>query len=616
MSKKRKGQIVLISGILILVSYLLKQLAIDPIYENSLMIIASLVAGYSIFKNAFQALRYKIIGIEALVTVAVVGALIIGEYFEAAAVTFLFILGSYLEAKTLEKTRSALKSLMDLAPSMATVVRNQVEQTIPAEEVLVGETVIVKPGGKIPVDGRVLIGEASVNQAAITGESIPVNRKSHDTVFSGTVIESGYLEIEAVKVGSDTSFARILELVEEAQDSKAPTQKFIEKFAKYYTPGIMGLALIVYLITQNIELTLTLLVIACPGALVISTPVSIVAGIGNAAKSGILIKGGEYLEKASKIDIIVFDKTGTLTIGKPVVTKVQAIGIHEDELLRVASSIEQSSEHHLAKAIVNHAKKLEIALVKVQDFKAMSGMGVRGTIHETTYLAGNRKLMEGEGIHLSDEIESTLLREEQDGHTAILVATDQEIIGIISIADQIREEAKGTIQSLKQSGIKKIIMLTGDNQSIAETVGRQIGVDQVIANCLPEDKLSMIKDLQKEYKVAMIGDGVNDAPSLATADLGISMGDVGTDVAIETADVVLLSDQLSKIAYLFALSRATNRNLKQNLSFALFVVFALLIGVLLGQVFMALGMLVHEISVILVIVNAIRLNRFKIKKIK
>lgn len=613
MTKNQKGLIVLISGILIGLSYLLKNIGLNAIYSNTLLILATLMAEYTIFKSAITSLRYKIIGIEALVTVAVTGALIIGEYFEGAAVTFLFMLGSYLEAKTLEKTRSALKELMDLRPTKATVVRKGTEIEVPSDEVEVGETVIVKPGGKVPVDGVITKGKASINQAAMTGESVPIRKSSGDQVFNGTVIESGFLEVQAEKVGDDTSFARIIELVEEAQDSKAKTQKFIERFAKYYTPGIMILSIMVFMITSDIKLTLTLLVIACPGALVISTPVSIVAGIGNAARNGILIKGGEYLEKANLIEIVAFDKTGTLTIGHPVVTSIINLSIDQKELLTIAASIEQSSEHHLAKAIIEKAKTENITLNPVNDFEAFSGKGVRGNINNQNYYIGNTKFMSDFQIMIPEDLVLRIREEESKGQTVLMVSNDTKILGIFTIADDIRKDAKDIVSRLKQQGIKKVIMLTGDNTFVANSVGEQLKIDEVYAELLPEDKLKLLNRLQENHQVAMIGDGINDAPSLATADLGISMGDVGTDVAIETADIILLSDQLIKLSLLYDLSHATSRNLKQNLFFALFVVFSLIIGVLLGKVFMSLGMLVHELSVIAVILNAVRLNRYKKK---
>ncbi len=611
MSRRRKGFIVLISGSLIISAYILKWIKLEAIYVNTLLIIATVIAGYSILKNAIQALLFKIIGIEALVSIAVIGALIIGEYFEGAAVTFLFILGSFLEAKTLDKTRNALKSLMDLTPAKAIVYRDNIELEISPDEVSVGETVIVKPGGKIPVDGIIIKGEASINQAAITGESLPVYKKQGDRVFSGTVIETGYLELKAEKVGNDTSFARIIEMVEVAQDSKAKTQKFIEKFARFYTPGIILLSIIVYLITKNIELTLTLLVIACPGALVISTPVSIVAGIGNAARTGILIKGGEHLEKAGLIDIVAFDKTGTLTIGKPKVANIISYDIDKQTLLSIASGIETASEHHIAKAIIEETKKENISIRKAENFTVYSGKGVKGTIGDKNYFAGNLKLFNENNIPITQEILNDINAEELKGQTVIIVGSSSSVHGIISISDIIRNEAYDINDKLKRAGVKRIIMLTGDNKKIAEAVGKELKIDEVYAELLPEDKLNIIKQLQKQGKLAMVGDGINDAPSLAISDLGISMGEMGTDVAIETADVVLLSDNLTKIAYLFSISKATKRNLTQNLIFALVVVFSLLLGVILGQVFMALGMLIHEISVILVILNAIRLNRFR-----
>lgn len=612
MSRKRKEQVVIIAGILIAISFLLKALNMLAIISDILMITAAVIAGYPIMKNAIQALHYRILGIEALVTIAVIGAIMIHEYWEAAAVTFLFIFGSYLEARTIEKTRSSLKALIDLAPTMASVMREGIEVKVSPDEVIQGELVLVRPGEHIPVDGTILKGKATINQAAITGESVPVSREKDGTVFSGTVIENGYLEIIADKVGEDTTFARILNMVEEAQESKAPTQKFIEKFTRYYTPGIFILAIIVYILTRDIELTLTLLVIACPGAMVISAPVSIVAGIGNGAKNSILFKGGETLEKAGKVQVVAFDKTGTLTVGKPQVTQIRALQMDENELLHIVARAEYASEHHLASAILTETKlRFGSEITPAEHFEAIAGKGVSATVDGTELYIGNRKLMSDYNISIDEKVANYVAQEEDKAQTVVFVADHEKVLGLISIADVLRADAYELVRQLKKSGVKKVVMLTGDNERTAAAVSRELGIDQYYAELLPEDKVIKLKELQEKYMVAMVGDGVNDAPALAIADVGIAMGGSGTDVAIETADVVLMSDRLEKLSYALGLSHATMNNMKQNIYFAVAVVVTLLIGVLTRNVFMASGMLVHELSVLLVIINAIRLTRYK-----
>ncbi|HHW48187.1 MAG TPA: cadmium-translocating P-type ATPase [Clostridiaceae bacterium] len=615
MLRINKGQRVLISGILIVVSLALGKLASIPDISDILMIAAAVIAGYPIAINAIRALRYKILGIDALVTLAVIGALIIKEYWEAAAVTFLFMLGNYLESKTLEKTRSAIKALLSLAPDIARVVRNGAEIELSPEEVVEGDIVIVRPGEKIPVDGTVIEGSAYVNQAPITGESMPVSKDVNDGVFSGTVIESGYLKIRADRVGEDTTFSRILQMVEEAQDKKARTQKFLEVFSKYYTPSIMILAAAVFIITRDAELSLTLLVISCPGALVISTPVSIVAGIGNGARHGVLIKGGEIIEKLGTVKVLAFDKTGTLTEGKPKVTNIKPFGISEEELLRLAASAEMYSEHPLAKAILEEAGSKPIgSLISPDESDIITGQGLRTKLGDKIILAGNRKLMNENGIKIPDDIEEYLKNEESEGQTTVIVADSEKIIGVISIADTLRDDVGKLIKKLKSLGIRKAVMLTGDNKRAAAAIAKRVGMDDYYAELLPEDKVSLLNKLQKEYgTAAMVGDGVNDAPALASADLGIAMGGAGADVAMETADVVLMSNEIRKLSYAIGLSRATVKNMKQNIYFAIIVVGLLLAGVLAKVVFLSSGMLVHELSVLAVILNAIRLLKYRQK---
>lgn len=608
-----KGQRVMISGIMIVIALMLNKVKVYPGISDILMIAAAFIAGYPIALNAIRALRYKILGIDALVTLAVIGALLIREFWEAAAVTFLFMLGNYLESKTLEKTRSAIKALLDLAPDAARVIRAGVEKEVSLEEVVEGDIVIVRPGEKIPVDGMVLEGNAYVNQAPITGESMPVNKENGDGVFSGTVIESGYLKVRADRVGEDTTFSRILQMVEEAQDKKAKTQKFLEVFSKYYTPGIMVLSVVVFIITRDIELALTLLVIACPGALVISTPVSIVAGIGNGAKRGVLIKGGEIIEKLGTIKVLAFDKTGTLTEGKPKVTNVKSFGLDEEELLNITASAEMYSEHPLARAILEKANlTLGNSLITPEESQIIPGQGLKVKLGDKPILVGNRKLMGENGIIISREIDEYLKNEESEGQTGVIVGDLERILGVISIADTIREDVDQLIKRLKNLGVKKVVMLTGDNKRAAAAIAKKIGLDDYYAELLPEDKVTILKKLQDEFgTAAMVGDGINDAPALASADLGIAVGGAGTEVAMETADVVLMSDEIKKLSYAIGLSRATVRNMKQNIYFAITVVGMLLAGVLVKVVFLSFGMLIHELSVLVVIINAIRLLKYK-----
>lgn len=617
MKRLRKKQVVILTGFLLVAGLILGWMDVG-VARDIFLLLATLVAGIPIMTKAIQSLRLKIISIELLVTIAVIGAVIIGEYIESAAVTFLFLLGVYLESRTLEKTRSSLKTLLDLAPLQARILQNGEKVMVAAEDVEKENIVFVHPGEKIPVDGKVLSGNASVNEATITGEAVPVSKKRDDTVYSGTILDSGYLELEATRTGDDTTFAKIIQLVEEAQETKAKTQKYLEKFAGYYTPLIIALAILVYLFTKDIELTLTFLVISCPGALVISAPVSIVAGVGNGAKNGILIKGGEIMEQLAKVDIVAFDKTGTLTVGTPEVTAIKGFGIEELELLELTATAEQYSEHHLGKAILKEAKKRKPAITSVpQDFEIFKGKGLQAKVNGKLVLIGNRKLMLDHQLTLSKEILAYAEAEEKKGRTAVLVAQQQEIVGVISIADKVRPDAVNAIQNLKRFGIKKVVMLTGDNKATAEKVAEELQIDGFYAELLPEQKVSILKELKENgHRVAMVGDGINDAPAIAAAHVGIAMGGAGTDAAMETADVVLMSDRLDRLPLATGLAKATVKNMKQNMYFAVAIVTILLIGVLTKTVFLASGMFIHEASVLLVILNALRLVHYKEKQPK
>lgn len=507
---------------------------------------------------------------------------------------------------------------MEMAPMEATVLRDGIRSVIVAEEVVENDLVFIQTGEKIPIDGRVVSGKASVNEAAITGESVPVSKSTDDQVFSGSILDSGYLEVIAENVGEDTTFAKIIELVEEAQEGKAKTQRFLEKFAAIYTPGIMILSALVWLITRDVHLSLTFLVIACPGALVISAPVSIVAGIGNGARNGILIKGGEVMENLAKLNAIVFDKTGTLTNGKPEVTAIKGFGISENDLLLMAAEAEVISEHHLGRAIVKEAKKKELKIInKPTEVTVLKGRGIEVELNGNPLYIGNRKGLLQNKIDLGNQVEAYATEQEKAGNTAVFIANDQKVLGIISIADTIRIKAKETIEQLKEEGIAHLVMLTGDNNYTANIVGKELGMDRIYGELLPEDKATKVKAcMGKDVNLAMLGDGVNDAPAIASANVGIAMGVAGTDIAMETADVVLMADNLDKLIHTLKLSKAMVLNMKQNMFFAVGMVVLLLAGVLTKNVNLASGMLIHELSVLLVILNAIRLVRYKKSKYK
>jgi Cd2+/Zn2+-exporting ATPase len=505
-----------------------------------------------------------------------------------------------------------------MAPQEATVLRADGKtEIIPVEDVIEGDRVVIHPGGKIPVDGKIMTGKASINEAAITGESVPASKAINDKVFSGTILDNGYIEMIAERVGDDTTFAKIIELVEEAQESKSKAEKFLDKFANIYTPAVVVLSIIVYLFTKDLHLAITFLVIACPGALVIGAPVSNVAGIGNGAKNGVLIKGGEIMDKFSKVDTLVFDKTGTLTKGKPEVTDIHVFNkADKDTLLGLVAKAETISEHHLGQTIVKTAqdRDMDLASMELSDGEAIKGNGIKAVVNNRKIVAGNRKLMKNEDISLSSAAEHYEVNREKAGNSAIFIAVDGKIDGIISIADQIRDDAKRALTQMRENGIKKIVMLTGDNKHTAQAVATELGLDEFHAELLPEDKVEYVKKLKESgHIVAMAGDGINDAPAIATADIGLAMGEGGTDISMETADVVLMADKLMQFSHAYSLAKATTRNMKQNIFIAVGVVAILLTGVLMGGVHLASGMFIHEASVLIVILNAMRLIRFNRK---
>ncbi|MEE8242343.1 MAG: heavy metal translocating P-type ATPase [candidate division NC10 bacterium] len=606
------------------------------------MYLAAVVSGgYYIARRGFLAARQLHLDMNFLMTIAVLGAMLIGEWVEAATITFLFALAQVLESRTMDRARNAIRSLMDVAPPQAFVRRDGQEQMLPVEEVRLGDILIVKPGAKVPLDGRVVKGSSTINQAPITGESMPVEKWEGDEVFAGTINQQGALEIEVTHLAADSTLARIIHLVEEAQAQKAPSQRFVDQFAKYYTPAVIAGAVLIAAIPPLFVAqpfytwfyrALVLLVIACPCALVISTPVTIVSGLAAAARRGVLIKGGRYLEGIGAVQAIAFDKTGTLTRGVPVVTDMivcspftvhrspndpgsavnrepSTVNREQCEILRIAAAIEARSEHHLGQAIVQQARELQIQWPEVEEFLAQTGRGAQARIEGQSYFIGNHRFAEEVGF-CSPEVETKLADLERAGKTTVILGTDTQAIGIIAIADQMREEVPEVLQSLKTVGVRKLVMLTGDNLGTAEAIAGRLGIDEYLADLLPADKVEQVRQLTGRYDtVAMVGDGVNDAPALAAASIGIAMGAAGTDQALETADVALMGDELSQLPFAVRLGRRAVQTIKQNISLSLTIKALFLALAIPGYATLWMAVGADMGASLLVVFNGLRLLR-------
>ena len=589
---------------------------------NILAIVVIVFGGYSIFKNAFLTLLSRNLNVNVLVSAAAIAAMAIGEYLEAATVIFIMVMGEFLEDFTVGRTNRAISQLIKITPQQATVCRNGKETQIPVDQVNLGETVIVKAGERIPIDGDIISGEASINQAVITGESMPIDKGIGDAVYSGTVNDVGYIEVKATKVGADTTLARIKRLIQEAQMEKAPIQRVVDKYAGYFIPVIFLIAIgvyfvIRYFITHDIDINahdiaikraITILIVACPCALVLGTPTAVIAGLGSAAKRGVLIKGGIYLETAGRLTTALLDKTGTLTLGKPEVTNIDAFLNHsEDEILQFAAIAEKRSEHPLAKAVLSATQKRGIEVADPDEFTGIRGKGVLASYNGNSIVLGKRDFLIEHSVTIPEMVEEKIKVRESEGKTVLILAHDSEVCGLISISDRLRDDASEAIASLHKAGIKKVVMLTGDNQRTGEAIAREAGIDEVYADMLPEDKLEKVKELQSQgQKVAMIGDGINDAPALAAADIGVAMGR-GTDVAIETADIALMEDELKKVSVAIRLSRRTLNNIRQNLIFAIAFNFAMVALSATGIISIIAGAILHQVSSLGVILNAMRL---------
>ena len=580
----------------------------------------AIISGYNIAKKGFHSLIFqRKLVIDFLITIAAVGSFLIGHGEDGAAVVFLFYIAEFLEEYATERAKKSIEALIKLAPEVATVRRNGIEIKIPVNEINVNEIILIRPGEKIPLDGKVIRGFSTVNQAPITGESIPVPKQIGDYVYAGTINNEGFLEVKVLKKSDETMLSKIIKLVERAQKMKSPTEKFIDKFAKYYTPSIILLAICIAIIPPFmynlpcydwIYKALVLLVVSCPCALAISTPVAMVSAITSAARNGVLIKGSTYIEEISNIRVFAFDKTGTLTEGKLKITDILGIKYSSKDILSIAASLESLSEHPIAKAIVEEAKKKGNVLKPVEEFKATPGKGIIGKIYGKIYYIGNERMFKELSINYPIEIVKKL---QDEGKTVILIGNGRKAIGIIAVMDKIRDATIKSINKLKSMGIRTE-MITGDNNVTARAIAKKIGIDEYHANLLPDDKVKLIEEhLAKKYgSVAMVGDGVNDAPALAKANVGIAMGAIGSDIALETADIALMQDDLSKLPYLIELSKKTMNVVRQNIIISILVKGSFAILAFPGFITLWLAVAIGDMGLSLaVILNAMRLSLIK-----
>lgn len=591
-----------------------------------LYIAAYVTGGYAGLRESIKAFMRFELNVDILMILAAAGAAAIGNWLEGAVLLFLFSLSNTLQDYAMGRSRRAIQSLMKLRPDRALIRHaDGYEKLIPVEELKVGDLIVVKPGERIPIDGLVKSGISSVNQSAITGESVPVTKEKGSEVFAATMNESGVLEVRVTKLSSETTLAKIIELVEKAQSEKAHTQRFLDYFESRYAAGVILsttlLILIPYYGFQQpfdsvFYRAMTILVVASPCALIISTPASILSAIANAARNGILFKGGAYLEQAASITTIAFDKTGTLTSGRSSITDVITCPyengngkISEDKLLAIAASAEEHSEHHLAAAILREVKTRKLPYPKAENVQAEIGKGVVAQVNKNQVRIGNEKLFNGQLSSLPNAIVEYRKKLENEGKTVIYIGVDGDLVGILAFADQIREQAPSALEALRQLGIEKFIILTGDLKGVAQSVAKKLGVDRYYAELLPQGKVEIIRQIAQTEAVAMVGDGVNDAPALASSNLGIAMGAAGTDVALETADVVLMADDLNKLPYLISLSRRARTVVWQNIFFSLAVIGVLVASVFLFELPLPLGVVGHEGSTLLVVLNGLRLLR-------
>lgn len=625
-----EARFVVLTALAIGLSFLSGQLGLPHWLTTVFNISAYITGGLFGVIASLEALRHRRINVDLLMVLAAIGAAIIDQWHEGAILLFLFSLSNVLQNYAIGRSRQAIRGLLKLYPTEAKVRRDGNVEVMKIDRIAIGDVVLIEPGERIPVDGLIISGRSAVDQSPITGESMPVEKNVGDKVFAGTLNQQGALDVEATQAAQDTTLSRIIKLVEEAQDTKAPTERFLETFEQYYAMAIIGSVALFIIIppalglvdfSSNFYRAMVLMTVASPCALVISTPASFISAIAAGARSGVLFKGGAYLEAMASVKAIAFDKTGTLTVGKPAVTDVvSTCELCEDDLLRVAASVEARSEHPLATAIVNAATERNLVLTEVEDFQALTGLGIAARLDGCEVYIGSLRYLEQRypiPHHLAEHVEDLQL----EGKTVIGVVreggcqhcescdqpeNDQAWMGIIAMADQLRPEAAGIIRRLHEEGIERVAMLTGDNHRVAQTIAHQLGIDAVYAGLMPEDKVRIVKEIEAEVgPTAMIGDGVNDAPALATATVGVAMGAAGTDVALETADVVLMGDKLELIPYALRLSKKARRVVWQNIIFSLLVIVVLIIGAFVVDLPLPLGVLAHEGSTVIVVLNGL-----------
>lgn len=617
--KQKKILIIAISLIILGVGLYLEFFLKMELYAQIVFFLVVIVAGFRIIKEAFFSIIKLKFNMNVLMSLAAIGSFFIGHGEEGASVMFLFFIAEFLEEYASERAKKSIDSLLKIAPECAVVLVNGKEKIKQVHEIKIGEIVIVKPGDRIPLDGLVVKGISSVNQAPITGESMPVSKKIGDSVFAGTINEEGYLEIRVTKKSDQTIISKIAKFVENAQKKKSKTEIFVDKFAKYYTPivilaSILTIIIPVFVLGLSFQTwfyrALVLLVVSCPCAMAISTPVSIVSAITSAAKNGVLIKGGRYIEEIKKEKVIVFDKTGTLTEGKPEITDIIPLNNYsKEELLTIAASLESKSNHPLSIPIIQNAKLEKIKIANVTDFKSINGKGLKGKIKGKLFYIGNKSFFSELNITLPiKDIEKL----ENRGKTLVLISNNIHLIGIITLMDKLRLDSKEVITKIKEKGIKTV-MLTGDNKKVANAIAEKLGIDEVYSELLPENKAEIIDKLLKKYgNVIMVGDGVNDAPALAKAPVGIAMGGNGSDIAIETADIVLMKDELSKIVYLIDLSNKTMNIVRQNVSASILIKSSFAILALPGFIPLWLAVAIGDMGLTLgVILNSLRIGNIK-----
>ncbi|NOX38309.1 MAG: cadmium-translocating P-type ATPase [Calditrichaeota bacterium] len=619
--KNRKVVFSVCAGILLLAGWISGS-RLGTSFSLGLYLMAMVIGGYYFVREAVEKLLYqKEVGIELLMALAALAATLLGQPAEGALLVFLYSISEAAEGYTEEKTRSAIKALMKLAPRTAVVKRDGQEQEIPAEAIQVGDVFIVKPGQTVPTDGIVIAGQSSVDESPITGESLPVEKSPGDRVLAGSLNQQGMLEIRATHTFAQNTLSRIIQMVEAAQERKGNSQRFIERFGRWYSPAVLLIAFFIAALpplllsadwsTWALRATV-FLVAAAPCALVISIPITMVATLGTAARHGVLIKGGIFVEELARVNVVALDKTGTLTRGQPVVTTIQVFDgrLGDRELLQLAAGIESGSEHPLARAIVAAAKQQDLTIPQPQQFRAYPGAGARAVVNDTPYYIGSPTFFQQQQIPLDRTIQAVVEAHQQQGETVVLVGTATQILGCIGLKDRVRSNARTAIQELHRLGIQQVVMLTGDHERTAKAIARELGIDRVFAGLSPEDKCRLVRQLRHESgHLVMVGDGINDAPALAEANVGVAMGAAGTDVAMETADVVLMADDLQKLVYTLQLARRHQRVVRQNLILSSLVIAALVVGAVTGAFHLPVAVLGHELSELAVIASGLRMLR-------